>query len=77
MANAIFPSDEEQKQRFFEIVMTMRIYEQRNEKRNSFLYQQKIKKAKFLIDQALKGKRINAKFEVIPETTQQDFLPGL
>jgi len=70
-------SEPEQIQRFFDIVKTMRTHEKRFARSGKRVNQEGITKAHFLIDSMIAGKRVNAKFQVIPEATQQDIFNGI
>ncbi len=70
-------TDIEQFHRFFEIVQTMRAHEKRFAKSGKRVNKEGIEKAKFLIDAMIAGKRVNAKFQVIPEATQEDIFNGI
>ncbi len=66
-------SEEEQQLRFNEIVRTMRRYEVKYEKYNRFTDLEKIKYAKFLIDQMFKGRKVDTQYKLIEEISQTDF----
>jgi len=73
----LIQNDEEQRLRFVQVVQTLRAHTKRFERQGRRENEEGIRTANFLIDEMLKGKRINSRFQVIPETTQENMFKGI